>query len=80
MAMTSTGKPAIAYYDAAKANLKYAEWTGSRWNVEIVDAPGKVGLYTSIGFDEFDDPIITYYSKGTGDLKDATNWSCKAPR
>jgi hypothetical protein len=79
MALTSTGKPAIAYYDVFNANLKYAEWTGSKWSVSTVDSGGKVGLYTSLGFDQYDDPIITYYTKTNGDLKvasnDGTGWS-----
>jgi hypothetical protein len=73
MALTSTGKPAVAYYDVFNANLKYAEWDGGRWNVSTVDSAGRVGLYTSLTFDQFDDPIITYYSKASGDLKLAFN-------
>lgn len=73
LAMTSTGKPTVAYYDANNANLKYAEWTGNRWSVATLDSNRTTGLYPSLGFDEFDDPIITYYYKTAGDLRLAFN-------
>jgi hypothetical protein len=73
LAMTSTGKPALSYYQAGEANLKYAEWNGARWNVQTVESRLSVGLYTSMTFDEFDDPIVTYYYKNGGDLRLAFN-------
>jgi hypothetical protein len=78
MALTSTGKPAVAYYDSHNADLKYAEWDGSKWDVETVDAKLSTGLYPSLAFDQFDDPIITYYYKNAGNLKmafdDGSGW------
>jgi hypothetical protein len=73
MALTSTGKPAMAYYDSNNADLKYAEWDGQRWNVQTVDAYRSTGLYPSLAFDQYDDPIISYYFKNSGDLKLAFN-------
>ena len=78
MAMTSTGKPAVAYYDSHNADLKYAEWDGNSWNVETVDSFRSTGLYPSLAFDQYDDPIITYYFKNSGNLKlafdDGSGW------
>jgi hypothetical protein len=73
MALTSTGKPAIAYYDAFNADLKYARFTGSRWAVETVDARKTTGYYPSLAFDRFDHPVITYYYRTAGDLRIASN-------
>jgi hypothetical protein len=73
MALTSTGKPAMAYYDSNNADLKYAEWDGQRWIVETVDSYRSTGLYPSLAFDQYDDPIISYYFKNGGNLKLAFN-------
>jgi hypothetical protein len=73
MALTSTGKPAMAYYDSHNADLKYAEWTGSKWSVATIDSNRSTGLYPSLAFDQFDDPIIGYYYKTSGDLRLAFN-------
>jgi subtilisin family serine protease len=73
LALTSSGKPAMAYYDARNADLKYAEFTGRNWSVQTVDARLSTGLYPSLGFDRFDDPLISYYFKNGGDLKFAIN-------
>ncbi|HEY7119886.1 MAG TPA: S8 family serine peptidase [Tepidisphaeraceae bacterium] len=78
LAITSTGKPAMAYYDSYNADLKYAEWNGSGWSVKTVDSGRSTGLYPSLAFDQYDDPIITYYYKTSGDLRmaidDGTGW------
>jgi hypothetical protein len=71
--LTSSGKPAMAYYDARNADLKYAEFTGRNWSVQVVDSRLSVGLYPSVAFDRFDDPLIAYYFKNGGDLKFAIN-------
>src|SRR5258706_854428 len=78
MALTSTGKPAMAYYDSHNADLKYAEWNGQQWIVQTVDSFRSTGLYPSLAFDQYDDPIISYYFKNAGDLKmafdDGSGW------
>ena len=79
LAVMSTGKPALAYYDSYNADLKYAEWNGAKWVVQTIDAARSTGLYPSLGFDQYDDPIITYYYKTGGDLRlafnDGSGWS-----
>ncbi len=73
LGLTSTGKPAMAYYDARNADLKFAEFTGRNWSLQTVDARLSTGLYPALGFDRFDDPLISYYFKNGGDLKFAIN-------
>lgn len=73
MAVNSTGKPAVAYYDSQNADLKLAEWTGRSWSVSRVDSRNSTGYYPSLAFDAFDDTIITYYYKTGGDLRLAYN-------
>ena len=73
MAIKSTGKAAMAYYDAHNADLKYAEWNGSAWGVQTVDSNRSTGMYPSLAFDASDNPIITYYYRTSGDLRLATN-------
>jgi len=73
LALTSTGKPAMAYYDSYNADLKYAEWNGNKWVVQTIDSNRSTGLYPSLAFDQYDDPVITYYYKTAGDLRMAFN-------
>lgn len=79
LALTSTGKPAVAYYDSQNADLKFAQWTGRSWSVSRVDSNRSTGYYPSLAFDAYDDSIITYYYKTAGDLRiaydDGTGWS-----
>ena len=64
-------KPAISYYDANNGDLKYARWTGSAWDVSIVDSSGDVGRYTSLAIDSSGYAQISYYDATLGDLKHA---------
>jgi PKD repeat protein len=79
IAVDSSDKPHISYYESTGANLKYAWWTGTGWGIEIVDSTGDVGQYCSIALGEKDYPHISYYDKTNGDLKYAkltgTAWS-----
>jgi len=40
--------PALSYYDATDGDLKYAQFDGANWLVELVDLAGDVGRYTSL--------------------------------
>lgn len=48
LALDSNDCPHISYCDATSGDLKYARWTGSGWEIEVVDSEGDVGKYTSI--------------------------------
>jgi hypothetical protein len=73
LALDSAGKPAVAYYDATNADLKYAKFNGSSWDTQTVESTKKVGYYPSLQFTKSDQPVIAYYYKTGGDLKVATN-------
>ena len=60
IAIDSNDHPHISYCDYENYNLKYAYFTGSKWNIEVVDSEGNVGQYSSIAIDQYDNPHISY--------------------
>jgi len=79
LALDNDDFPHISYYDYSNADLKYAFWDGSTWNVEIVDSEGNVGRYSSIALDSNNYPHISYYDYENKCLKyafwDGSKWS-----
>ncbi|MCK4594046.1 T9SS type A sorting domain-containing protein [bacterium] len=71
LALDSSGRPHISYYDYASGNgnLKYAHWNGSSWQIETVDSEGRVGLHTSLALDSSGRPHISYYDYTNTALK-----------
>jgi hypothetical protein len=74
MALDNNGVPGVAYYKATPADLYYARFNGTEWDVEAVDAPstGKVGLYPSLAYNPNPSsnlPAISYYDKTRSSLK-----------
>src|SRR5439155_9420364 len=69
LALHSHGTPGVAYTDSANADLKFAKFTGTGWDVSVVDSKGSVGQYPSLQFDALDQPLISYYYKTRGDLR-----------
>src|SRR5688500_4708975 len=70
LALDSNGNPGVAYFDANAADLKYASRDEQGvWNARFVDWGGQVGLYPSLTFGRFDEPIIAYYDRTRGDLR-----------
>jgi hypothetical protein len=74
IALDSRSHPHISYYDgvgyyATSRNLKYARWTGSAWDVQVIESGWGIGLYSSLGLDREDRPHISYFDEGLGDLK-----------
>ena len=62
LALDSTGRPHISYFDQGRCDLKYARYDGTTWHVEIVDdIPRCGGQYTSLAMDSSDQPHIGYY-------------------
>ena len=71
IAVDSTGRPFISYYDATGNNLKFA-WrhpTLETWSYEYVDGPDSVGAFSSLALDSSGNPHISYYDATNGDLK-----------
>jgi hypothetical protein len=73
LAIDQAGRPAIAYYDATNADLKYATLNqGLTWSTTVVDATKSTGQFPSLVFNAVNDPRIAYYSKSTGRLRYAS--------
>lgn len=69
LALDSTGKPDISYYDSLNGDLKYTHWTGSAWQVQTVDGGADdVGSSTSLALSG-DTPHIAYYDKTHNAIK-----------
>lgn len=69
LALDSSGKPRISYYDETNKDLKYASWDGTRWVITTIDSAGSVGEYSSLGLDATGSPRISYYDATRGNLK-----------
>jgi len=78
IALGASGHPHISYYDVSNSNLKYAQYDGTSWQIEIVDSEGEVGKYTSIAVDGSGRPHISYFDNTNDDLKyaykDGDSW------
>jgi hypothetical protein len=71
LAVNAQGRPAVAYYDPRNADLKFAQFNGTNWDVAVADSRFTTGYYPSLKFNG-NTPAITYYSKTGGNLKFAT--------
>jgi hypothetical protein len=62
---TDAGLPAMSYYDAFNADLKFAERSSrGKWTTTTVAAKNSQGLYTDLAFTfDTDQPAIVYYNK-----------------
>jgi parallel beta-helix repeat protein len=60
----NTRLPAMSYYDAYAADLKFAAFDGSRWSGQVVASKGSVGLYSNLRIDvDTGAAEILYYNK-----------------
>jgi hypothetical protein len=79
LALDQFGRPAAAYYDAHRQDLRYASFDGSKWNVRVIDSRDSVGLYPSLAFDQDQHPVISYFQQSRGDLRvaryDGSRWA-----
>jgi len=62
IAVDAAGVPYISYYDLTNADLKLAYWDAApgQWNIQVVDAPGNVGAYSSLQLDPAGGVHISY--------------------
>lgn len=60
LALTSDGRPVVAYLDFWNGQLKIAERTTSGWSVESVAGPPCSGWYCSLALDSEDRPHIAF--------------------
>jgi len=69
IALDSRDRPHIAYDAKPSHNLWYANWSGTSWNLEVVDTYPGSGDFASIAIDSNDLPHISYYSDTENGLK-----------
>ncbi|MCK4594030.1 T9SS type A sorting domain-containing protein, partial [bacterium] len=70
LALDSSDRPHISYYDRTNCALKYTDWDGAEWQIETVDTNlGDYGGFTSLVFDSSDYPHISYQDDLNEDLK-----------
>jgi hypothetical protein len=63
IAIDSKGKPHICYIDEKNHILKYAYWTGTKWQIETIDSEADVSSmfgFVSLAIDKNDKPHILY--------------------
>ena len=77
LSLDFNGNPRISYCDTTNINssnvvLKFAAWTGSGWDVQIVDSAGDVGRFDSLALDSSGNAHISYYDGMNGYLKYAS--------
>ena len=76
LALDSGGKPHISYHyneeGGAEGDLKYARWSGSRWEVGTVDSQGNTGLHNSLALDSAGRAHISYLDATADTLKYAS--------
>ena len=81
LALDSNGRPHISYLGNVGGSycLKYALWTGTYWEIQVVDnSSGWVGEWSSLKLDSLEYPHISYYDRDSFCLKYASwngiNW------
>jgi len=83
LAIDDLGRKSISYYDYTHGALGYTGWVVLPWQittefVENTSGTENVGQYSSLGFDHWDRPSISYYDVENQNLKfahrDAGSW------
>ncbi|NQV00374.1 MAG: Ig-like domain-containing protein, partial [Parcubacteria group bacterium] len=69
LALDSSNRPHISYYDSTNGDLKYTYKSGGTWHSETVDSAGYVGYLNHLALDSSNNPHISY----EGFIDD--NWS-----
>lgn len=75
IALDTSGKVHISYYDATAGDLKYATNKSGSWVIEVVDSEGGVGKDTALAIDASGKAHICYSDSTNKYLKYATNIS-----
>jgi subtilisin family serine protease len=72
IAVDSTAKTGIGYFDVTNTSLKFADFTGRSFATATIDSKKNVGTSPSVGFDIDGNAYLAYYKKSGGYLKLAT--------
>jgi hypothetical protein len=81
LAVDTTGKVGIGYYDSGNTAIKYASFNGVNWSTRTIESAKNVGSSPSLAFDIDGNAYLAYYRKTSGDLKlamlnrDAGTWT-----
>jgi hypothetical protein len=79
LALDGASNPHLVYYASNTYDLKYAAWTGSDWEIHMVEETGQVGRHSSLALDDNDLPHISYYGAYNEQLSyahyDGAQWS-----
>ncbi|MBS3749407.1 MAG: PKD domain-containing protein [Candidatus Thermoplasmatota archaeon] len=59
----------ISYYDMENSNLRLVSQKSEKWNIEVIDEQGDVGMYNCLVIDTDGIIHISYYDKTNGNLK-----------
>ncbi|CAN5638792.1 hypothetical protein BH09PLA1_BH09PLA1_08840 [soil metagenome] len=83
IAVDTTGKVGIGYYDSNHTGLKYAAFSGARWSTTSIESGKHIGTSPSLKFDIDGNAYLAYYRRTSGDVKiatlnrDAGTWSLR---
>src|SRR5699024_4439527 len=70
LAIDHSNKPAVAYYDSNRGDLKFAHLVGGAWQVETVDSTGTTGQTPSLVYSrDGGTAIIAYHAASGHDLR-----------
>ena len=81
IAVDTTGKVGIAYFDLTNTAVKYATFNGQTWSTTTVESEKNVGTNPSLQFDIDGNAYLAYYKRSGGELRlstlnrDAGTWS-----
>ncbi|PIE70376.1 MAG: hypothetical protein CSA22_07940 [Deltaproteobacteria bacterium] len=60
LALNTSDRPRISYYDYTNKALKYTAYDGAAWHTRTLDSSGEVGNYSSLALDSNGNPHISY--------------------
>jgi hypothetical protein len=73
LALDEHDRPHISYSNhvanPSRTDLRYAHWTGSEWDIQVVDGAGDVGWHNSLALDASGRPHISYLDQDNWNLK-----------
>jgi subtilisin family serine protease len=69
IAVDTTGKPGIAYYDATNSAVRYASFNGVTWSNKTIESSKWVGTSPSLGYDIDGNAYLAYYRRSGGNLR-----------